>query len=184
MLGSHFIFNNDNTHDGLIFDSKGCSAEPQNQHGNTYWRPVVTWIWTRTWSDYLQSCLYIIQRLFWAIVSFSTMATRTMDWYLTQKGAQSPQNQHSNTYLTACRDLKLSQNTVGLPSIMSIHSIETMFGSLFIFNNGNTHNGLIFDQKCAQSPKICKVTPIWRPIVTWNWARTWSDCLQSCLYIV
>ena len=36
---------------------------------------------------------------------------------------------------------------VELPSVMSIYSIETMFGSRFIFNNGNKHNGLIFDPK-------------------------------------
>ena len=32
---------------------------------------------------------------------------------------------------------------VKLHSVMSIYCIETMLGSRFIFNNGNTHNGLI-----------------------------------------
>ena len=54
--------------------------------------------------------------------------------------------------LTACRDLKLSQNMV-LPSVMSMYSIETMLGSCFIFNNGNKHNGLIFDPiGCSAEP--------------------------------
>ena len=32
---------------------------------------------------------------------------------------------------------------VPLHSIMSLYNVESMLGSRFIFNNGNTHNGLI-----------------------------------------
>ena len=47
-----------------------------------------------------------------------------------------------------------AQNMARLPSVMSIYNIETMLGSRFIFNNDNTHNGLIFDPiKIAQSPQ-------------------------------
>ena len=84
MLGSRFIFNNGNTHYGLISDPKGCSEPPK------------------------QACLHL---------------------------------------LAACRDLKSSQSMVELHSVMSIYNVETMLGSRFIFNNGNTHNGLMFGPK-------------------------------------
>ena len=90
MLGSRFIFNNGNMHNGLILDPKGCSEPPK------------------------------------------------------------PARQH---LLKACRDLKLSQNMVRLPSVMFIYNIQTMLGSRLIFNNGNTLNGLIFDTEgCSKPP--------------------------------
>ena len=99
MLGSCFIFNNGNTHNGLIFDPNGCS-EPSK-----------------------------------------------------------PARLH---LLTACRDLNLNQNMVRLPSVMSIYNTETILGYRFIFNNGNTHNGLIFDQnECSEPSKsACLHLPI------------------------
>ena len=45
-------------------------------------------------------------------------------------------------------------------TVISIYSIETMLGSRFIFNNGNTQNGLIFDPKGGSDPpKTSTVTP-------------------------
>ena len=70
------------------------------------------------------------------------------------KGCSEPPKQAYQHLLAACRDLKLSQSMVELHSVMSIYNIETMLGSRFIFNNGNTHNGLIFDPKgCSDAPK-------------------------------
>ena len=80
MLGSCFIFNNGNTHYGLISNPKGCSEPPK------------------------QACLHL---------------------------------------LTAYRDVKSSQSMLELHFVMSIYNLETMLGSRFIFNNDNTHNGLI-----------------------------------------
>ena len=60
-----------------------------------------------------------------------------------QKGAQSPQNKQINTYC----DVKSSKSMVQLHPFISIYNVETMFGSRFIFNNGNTLNGLISDPK-------------------------------------
>ena len=90
MFGSRFIFNNGNTHNGLISDPKGWSEPPK------------------------QACLHL---------------------------------------LVACRDLTSSQSMVELHSVMSIYNVETMLGSRFIFNNGNTHNRLISDPKVNQSPQ-------------------------------
>ena len=82
------------------------------------------------------------------------MATHTTDWYLTQKGDQRPKTSISTHLLAACRDLKLSQSMVELHSVMSICNVETMLASRFIFNNGNTHNGLISDPKgWSETPK-------------------------------
>ena len=56
---------------------------------------------------------------------------------------------------------------VKLHLVMSIYNIETMLGSRFIFNNGNTHNGLIFGPKGDQtSPKNKHMYTDWRPVVT------------------
>ena len=103
MLGSHFIFINCNTHNGLIFGPNGVlRAPPPNQSTITH-----------------------------------------MTAYLQQ---------------TACLDLKLSQNMVTLPSVMSNYNIETMLGSHFIFNDGNVHNGLIFERNgCSEPPKPARL---------------------------
>ena len=63
------------------------------------------------------------------------------------KGCPKLPKQASLHRLTACRDMKWSQNMVELHSIMSIYNIETMFGSRFIFNNCKTHHGLVFGPK-------------------------------------
>ena len=63
--------------------------------------------------------------------------------------------------LEACCDLKSSQSMVELHSFMSICNVETMLGSRFIFNNCNTHNGLISDPKrVLRAPKTSMSTPI------------------------
>ena len=91
MLGSRFIFNNGNTHNGLMSDPKG-------------------------WSE--------------------------------------PQKQAYQHRLTACCDVKASQSMVEPHSIMSIYNVENKLSSRFIFNNGNTQNGLIPDPKgCSEPPK-------------------------------
>ena len=36
---------------------------------------------------------------------------------------------------------------IKLHSVMSTYNVETILGSLCVFHNGNTHNGLIFDPK-------------------------------------
>ena len=116
MLASRFIFNNGNTHNGLISDPKGWSEPPK------------------------QACLHL---------------------------------------LAACRDLTSSQSMVELHSVMSIYNVETMLGSRFIFNNGNTHNKLIFDPKgWPEPPKQAHVYTDWRPVMTWNWARVWSTTAE------
>ena len=89
ILGSRFIFNNGNKHNGLISDPRGCTEPPK---------------------------LYL-------------------------------------HLLTACHDLRSSQSMVELHSFMSIYNVETMLASRFIFNNGNTHNGLIFDPKGFSHPE-------------------------------
>ena len=82
------------------------------------------------------------------------MATHTIDWYLTQKWIRVPKTSISTHLLAACRDLKLSQSMVELHSLMSTYNVETMLCSRFIFNYGNTHNGLVSDQKgCSKPPK-------------------------------
>ena len=62
-----------------------------------------------------------------------------------QKGCSEPPKQACLHLLAACHDVKSSQSMVKLHSVMSIYNVETMLGSRFIFNNGNTHNKLIFD---------------------------------------
>ena len=68
------------------------------------------------------------------------------------KGCSEPPKQAYQHLLAACHDLKFSQSMVELHSIMSIYNVETMLGSRFIFNNGNTHNGLISDPKGCSEP--------------------------------
>ena len=77
-----------------------------------------------------------------------------MDWYLTQKGEQAELPKQAYQHLlAACRDLKWSQSMVKLHPVKSIYNIETMLGSLFVFYNGNTYNGLIFDPNgCSEPP--------------------------------
>ena len=79
-----------------------------------------------------------------------------MDWYLTLKvDQQSPQSKQAYQHLMAvCCELKWSQSMVKLHSLMSTYNVETMLCSRFIFNYGNTHNGLVSDQKgCSKPPK-------------------------------
>ena len=101
------------------------------------------------------------------------------------KGCSEPPKQAYQHRLSACRDVKLSQSMVELHSVMSTYNVETMLGSRFIFNSGNTHNGLTFGTKKGdQSPQNKHVYTDWRPVMTWNWARAWWNYILSCLYII
>ena len=113
------------------------------------------------WSLYNQSCLHIIQRLCWALVAFLHLQHAQQTNIFDPKRCLEPPKRACAHLLVAYRDLKWSQSMVKLHSVMSIYNVETMLGSRFIFNNGNTHNGLIFDPNgVLRAPKTSTVTPI------------------------
>ena len=76
MLGSCFIFNNGNTHYGLISDPKGCSEPPKQAclHLLAACRDVKS-----SQSMVKLHSIMSIYNVCWSLVSFSTIATHTMD---------------------------------------------------------------------------------------------------------
>ena len=119
MLGSHFILNNGNTHNGLIFDPKGRSEPP---------KPALYYLLT----DYrdLKLCQNMVNlHLVMSIYSIETMLdSRSIFYYgnthngliFDPKGCSELHKTACLHLLVACLDLKLRQSMVGLPSVLSI----------------------------------------------------------------
>ena len=124
-----------------------------------FWR-ILSTVFVQTLSYMTQLRVYIIRRQQYAMVTVvNTCNNSNRLKYDPQPGKKTPKISISiNTYLlAACRDVKLSQSMVKLHSVMSIYNVETMLASRVIFNNGNTHNGLIFDPKGWSEPpkQVC-----------------------------
>ena len=144
MLGSHCVLNNRHMHNEII---KGFSEEPPK----------------RACLHLLEAC-HDLQSSQSMVPLHSVMSTYNVETMLCsrsifnycnthnglvsdQKGCSKPPKQACLHWLTACHDVKLSQSMVELHSVKSIYNLETMLCSRFIFNNGNTHNGLMFGLK-------------------------------------
>ena len=156
MLGSRSIFNNGNSLNGLIFDPEGCS-KPPNQ-ASLHWLPACRDMKCSQNMVGLHSIMSIYNLETMSGSRFIFNNGNTLNGLIFDtEGCSKPPNQASLHWLPACRDIKCSQNMVGLHSIMSIYNVETMLGSRFIFNNGNMHNWLIFDPKGCSEP----LKPAW-----------------------
>ena len=72
-----------------------------------------------------------------------------------------------------------------LHSVMSTYNVETMLGSLCVFNNGNTQimDWYLTWQK-GESPSNEHVYTFWRPVIISNQARECSHYFDSCLHIL
>ena len=146
MLGSRFIFNNGNTHNGLMFGPKGWS-EPPKQACQLLLAACREMRSSQSMVE-LHSLMstYNVETMLCSRSIFNYCNTHN-GLVSDQKGCSKPPKQAYLHRLTACHDVKLSQSMVELHSVKSIYNLETMLCSRFIFNNGNTHNGLMFGLK-------------------------------------
>ena len=96
LLASHFVFNNGNRQKELISDPKGCSEPPKQAY--QHWLTECHDVKSSQSMVELHSIIsiYNVETMLGSHFIFN-MATRTMDWYLTQKGAQTPKNKHIYT---------------------------------------------------------------------------------------
>ena len=82
--------------------------------------------------------------------------------------------------------MKLSQSMVELHSVLYTYNVETMLASRFIFNNCNTHNGLIFDPKGFSHTQKTAMS-VWSrswPITSTIFVKTLSYLTQFPIYII
>ena len=150
MLGSRFIFNNGNTHNGLMFGPKGWSEPPKQ--ACLHWVACCDLKLSQSMVElHSVMSIYNVETMLCSRFIFNYGNTHN-GLISDQKGCSKPPKQACLHWLTACHDVKLSQSMVELHSVMSIYNVETMLASRFIFNNGNTHNGLIFDPKGWSEP--------------------------------
>ena len=132
---------------GLIFDPKGWSDEPPKQ---AYLHLLAACCDLKLSQSMVKlhsvMSIYNLETMLGSRFIFNNGNTHNR-LISDPKGWSEPPKQACLHWLAACRDLKSSQSMVKLHSVMSIYYVETMLGSRFIFNYGNTHYGLIFDPK-------------------------------------
>ena len=183
MLASRFIFNNGNTHNGLISDPKGWSEPPKQAclHLLAACRDLTS---SQSMVElHSVMSIYNVETMLGSRFIFNNGNTHNK-LIFDPKGWSEPPKQACLHLLAACRDLKRSQSMVELHSIMSTYTIETMLGS-FSFSTMATHTtDWYLTQKGDQSPQNKHVYTYWWPIVTWNRARAWSNYILSCLHIM